>query len=79
MSRKNSDIKNRIYDFMKSYMREKNFPPSMREICDGAGLKSVNTVHSYLAEMVGDGLLTSKGDGSSRTVIIKGARYSFDD
>jgi repressor LexA len=66
-----------IYDFIKAYMTENGYPPSEREIGDGVGLKSTSSVHSYLERMVLKGLLVSD-NGSSRTTIIKGARYVFD-
>lgn len=37
-----------IYDFLKLYVEEKSFPPSVREICTAVSLKSTSTVHSHL-------------------------------
>ncbi|MGL4989842.1 MAG: transcriptional repressor LexA [Sarcina sp.] len=37
-----------IYDFLKLYVEEKSFPPSVREICTAVSLRSTSTVHSHL-------------------------------
>ncbi|HBF64587.1 MAG TPA: repressor LexA, partial [Clostridium sp.] len=34
-----------ILEYMKSEVREKGYPPSVREICEAVGLKSTSTVH----------------------------------
>ena len=40
-----------ILDYMKSEVREKGYPPSVREICQAVGLKSTSTVHGHLARL----------------------------
>ena len=37
-----------ILDYLKSEVREKGYPPSVREICDAINLKSTSTVHGHL-------------------------------
>ena len=37
-----------IYEFINSYIAEKQYSPSMREITDAVGLKSVSTVHGHV-------------------------------
>ncbi|MGL5820068.1 MAG: transcriptional repressor LexA [Sarcina sp.] len=44
ISQKQTDI----YNFLKSYIEDKSYPPSVREICVAVGLKSTSTVHSHL-------------------------------
>lgn len=46
-----------ILDYIKSEVREKGYPPSVREICDGVGLKSTSTVHGHLARLEKKGLI----------------------
>ncbi|GFI61342.1 LexA repressor [Clostridiales bacterium] len=41
-----------VLDFLKKEVREKGYPPSIREICDAVGLKSTSTVHGYLHRLV---------------------------
>lgn len=40
-----------ILEYMKAEVREKGYPPSVREICDAVGLKSTSTVHGHLSRM----------------------------
>lgn len=40
-----------ILDFIESAMRERGYPPSVREIGDAVGLTSPSTVHSHLATL----------------------------
>lgn len=37
-----------VLDFIKQVLDEKGYSPSVREICDGVGLKSTSTVHNHL-------------------------------
>ncbi|EAE0627776.1 repressor LexA, partial [Listeria monocytogenes] len=38
-----------IYEFIKSEVKEKGYPPSVREIGEAVGLASSSTVHGHLA------------------------------
>ena len=40
-----------ILEYMKKEVREKGYPPSVREICDAVGLKSTSTVHGHLERL----------------------------
>lgn len=40
-----------ILDFIKSEVKKKGYPPSVREICAAVHLSSTSTVHSHLAQM----------------------------
>ncbi len=46
-----------ILDYMKSEVREKGYPPSVREICQAVGLKSTSTVHGHLARLEKKGFI----------------------
>lgn len=46
-----------ILDYMKAEVREKGYPPSVREICQAVGLKSTSTVHGHLARLEKKGLI----------------------
>ncbi|WP_186292128.1 MULTISPECIES: LexA family transcriptional regulator [Bacillus] len=37
-----------VYDYIKIYIEENHFPPSVRDICDGTLLSSTSSVHRYL-------------------------------
>lgn len=40
-----------VLDFIKRVWAEKGYSPSVREICDGVGLKSTSTVHNHLKSL----------------------------
>src|SRR5829696_7456619 len=40
-----------ILDFIESQMRERGYPPSVREIGEAVGLTSPSTVHSHLSTL----------------------------
>lgn len=40
-----------ILDFIKSELRTKGYPPSVREICNAVGLRSTSTVHGHLEKL----------------------------
>ena len=69
MTEHNRDRQFQIYEFIKTQIREKGYPPSVREICAGVGLKSTSTVHSHLEKLEKKGFI--KRDASkSRTIEI---------
>ena len=46
-----SEKQRQILEYMKKEVREKGYPPSVREICEAVGLKSTSTVHGHLARL----------------------------
>jgi repressor LexA len=46
-----------ILDFIKSEVRSKGYPPSVREIGQAVGLASSSTVHGHLARLESKGLI----------------------
>jgi repressor LexA len=46
-----------ILDFIKSEVRQKGYPPSVREIGQAVGLASSSTVHGHLARLESKGLI----------------------
>src|SRR3954471_17270866 len=55
-----SKISNRqlaILDFIKSEVKEKGYPPSVREIGEAVGLASSSTVHGHLERLEKKGLI----------------------
>ena len=51
------DRQKEIYQYIKKCLREKGYPPSVREIGQAIGLKSSSTVHGYLARLEASGLI----------------------
>lgn len=56
-----------IYDFVKGFVRERGYSPSLEEIGASFGLRSVATVHKHVQHLVEKGLL-QKAWNRSRSV-----------
>jgi len=52
-----TDRQREILDFIERQMRERGYPPSVREIGDAVGLTSPSTVHSHLSSLQRMGFL----------------------
>ena len=46
-----------ILEYLKQEVRDKGYPPSVREICEAIGLKSTSTVHGHLSRLEKKGLI----------------------
>ena len=46
-----NDRQKNILNFIKAFLMDKGYPPSVREIGQAVGLKSSSTVHGYLAKL----------------------------
>ncbi|MDW8801931.1 transcriptional repressor LexA [Clostridium sp. A1-XYC3] len=58
-----------IYEFIKNQIRDKGYPPSVREICAAVGLKSTSTVHGHLERLEKKGLIR-KDPTKPRTIEV---------
>jgi repressor LexA len=62
-----SDRQARILDYIRNVTRERNYPPSVREIGEAVGLSSSSTVHNHLLQLERRGLIR-RDPSKSRTV-----------
>lgn len=60
---------NQIYDYILTYIRQRGYPPSVREIAAAVGLKSPSTVHFHLKAMEAAGVVT-RGVGKTRSITL---------
>ena len=70
MGRRNQTAAQRqesIYKFIKTFLKEKGYPPSVREIGQAVGLRSSSTVHSYLSMLESNGMIR-RAPSKSRTI-----------
>lgn len=67
-----------VYRYIKDYVLQNQFYPSVREICKGMGMKSTNTVHHHLEKLQDYGLLIRKSDGS-HAYRLAGMKYIMDE
>ncbi len=45
------DTINSIYQFIVDYVHENGYPPAVRDICAGVGIRSTSTIHSHLKRL----------------------------
>lgn len=50
-----------IFDFIKNYINENGYPPSVRDIGEGLNLSSPATVHTHIKNLVNLGYLSKDG------------------
>ena len=60
-----------VLDYIKQQIREKGYPPSVREVCNAVGFKSTSSAHQYIARLADKGYI-DKGDLKTRAIRIKG-------
>ena len=52
-----SEKQKNILNFINIFFEKNGFAPSVREICEGVGLKSTSTVQYHLEKLIQSGLL----------------------
>lgn len=45
------DTVNMIYDYIVVYIKNEGYPPAVRDICNGVGIKSTSTIHGHLKRL----------------------------
>ncbi len=58
-----------IFKFLRAFTEEKGYPPSVREICQGIGLKSPSTVHAHLKALENAGYI-KRDPNKTRAMLI---------
>lgn len=64
--------RDKVLNFIVEYMEENQYSPSIRDICDGTGLRSTSTVYTHLVNLHTEGKI--QFDGVRR---IKVEGYQF--
>ena len=59
----------KILEYMKKEIREKGYPPTVREICTALGIKSTSTVHKDIANLEKEGYL-KKDPARPRALLV---------
>ncbi|MCS6132794.1 transcriptional repressor LexA [Clostridium botulinum] len=68
------DRQTEIYEFLKLYIENKGYPPSVREICEAVSLKSTSTVHGHLKRLEKKGLIRRNPTKPRALEIVKNNR-----
>lgn len=66
MSAKRAD---EVFAFIRDYIQNESMAPSVREICDGVGIRSTSTVHRYLHRLENEGRIRM-ASGKNRAIVI---------
>lgn len=64
-----------ILNYIRKQVKELGYPPSVRELCKGVGLKSTSSVHLYLSRLAEKGYI-KKGTLKTRALQITGESVS---
>lgn len=69
-------MKEAILLFIKNYIKEHGYSPSVREIGEGVGLKSTSSVYDHLKKMMELGMIESDAKwGSPRAIRVPGMKF----
>ena len=52
-----TEMQTAVFQYLKAHVKEKNYAPSVRDICRAVGLKSTSSVFSYLNDLEAMGLI----------------------
>ena len=58
-----------VLNYIKKYISENNYSPSVRDICKGCNLSSSSTIHAHIQTLVNKGYI-KKGNNKFRTLEI---------
>ena len=73
-----SEREKEILEIIKSFIEEKGYSPTVREICRLTNFKSTSSVHTYIKRLKANGHLTSGVDMARSIVVInKEKRFKF--
>lgn len=64
--------KERVYNYIIEYMEKHQYSPSVRDICEGTGLKSTSTVYAHLIDLELMGKIRFEG---VRRISVKGYKF----
>lgn len=73
-----TEIQTKILNYIMKVVTERNYPPTVREICNEVGLKSTSSVHAHLntLEIMGYIKRDSGKSSKARTIEVTDTRYS---
>ncbi|MCL2461182.1 MAG: transcriptional repressor LexA [Defluviitaleaceae bacterium] len=66
-----------IFCYLKSEIRKKGYPPTVREICDAVGLCSTSTVHSHLETLEKKGYIRRSPTKNRSIEILEDNFYAY--
>ena len=71
-----SVMEQKVFDCIVEYIKEYNYPPSIRDLCKLTGLKSTSSVHRYVHNLMNKGKIETNGKfGISRALGVVGYKF----
>jgi repressor LexA len=67
-----------IYNFLKSAIKKRGYPPTVREICDAVELSSTSTVHSHLRTLERKGYIRREPSKNRSIEILETDFYGIE-
>jgi len=68
-----------VFNFLKTQIRRKGYPPTVREICDAVNLSSTSTVHAHLETLERKGYIRRSPTKNRSIEILEDNFYGFSD
>lgn len=69
-----------ILRYITGYIQEHGYPPSVREIAEGVGVSSTDTVNRHIKEMLISGMLETDAEpGAARALRVPGWKFIRDE
>lgn len=66
---------NLVLNYLRSYVRDNGYPPTVREVCEAMGFASTSTGQYYLNKLKDSGLISTKGS-CNRSITLNDERGS---
>lgn len=61
---------NAVYNYIRSFITDNGYPPSVREICSALGIRSTASAQEYIDKLVDDGLVV-KSENKKRSINLR--------
>jgi len=65
-----------ILDYLAQYIQRNGYAPSLRDIADSMGLRSLATIHEHLSQLEKKGVIKVEGRGKNRRLEIVDKKFS---
>jgi len=65
------ETQEKVYEFLRGYIAEHGYAPSVRDICVGTGIASTSTVYLHLRSLAKAGLIRKTGNQPRSLVLVE--------
>jgi len=66
-----------VYDYLVDYTQKVGFPPSIREMCKGLGVRSTSTIHGHLEKLEEKGYIKRESTKNRAITLTKQSTVSL--